>query len=273
MDNRPIGVFDSGLGGLSCLKELERELPHEDLIYFGDTARTPYGDKTPETIKYFTCQIADFLVSKGVKMLVIACNTISALCTELLRQRHPDIIIVDIITPTVTHLTSKQHDKAIGIIATKATINSGLYEKLLYEGSINTKVYSKACPLLVPLIEGGFREGVVAETVTKHYLDQIIPDNNVGSLILGCTHYPFIQSAIKKNFPELELINPATILSGEVKRILEKKDMLTADKNKGKHSFFASNLSETFTDMVKNISPDDDYDIEIQTFKEIYQGF
>ena len=107
MDNRPIGVFDSGLGGLSCLKELERELPHENLIYFGDTARTPYGDKTPETIRYFTCQVADFLVSQGVKMLVIACNTISALCTDLLRERHPDIIVVDIITPLFLILRQK----------------------------------------------------------------------------------------------------------------------------------------------------------------------
>ena len=267
MDNRPIGVFDSGLGGLNCLRELARELPQEDLIYFGDTARAPYGDKTPEEIIHFTCQTADFLVSQGVKMLVIACNTISAFCTDLLRKKYPDIIIADIITPTVSHLTSKKHDKAIGIIATKATINSGLYEKLLLEGSINTKVYSKACPLLVPLIEGGFYEGVVAETVTKHYLDELVPGNDVGSLVLGCTHYPFMLQAIKKNFPELNIINPATIISGEVKKILTEKDMLTANEGTGKHLFFASNLSETFTDMVKAIDCNDAYDIKLKTFK------
>ena len=265
MDNRPIGVFDSGIGGLSGVRELEKELKNESIVYFGDTARTPYGDKSPETIRQYTCQITDFLVSKGVKMLVIACNTITALCLDILRERYPDIPVVGIIAPTATYMAQRDNKHNIGIIATKATINSGLYTKLLIEGGVKTEIFAKATPLLVPIIEGGFAEGVVAETITKHYLDEMVNENKIGSLILGCTHYPFVEEAIRTNYPELEIVNPATVLAKEVRRVLEEKDMAAENTNTPDYLFCASDLSPTFTDIVGRINPDGNYTLECKS--------
>ncbi len=262
MDNRPIGVFDSGLGGLSCVKELKHELKNESIVYFGDTARIPYGDKPAETIKQYTCQITDFLVSKGVKMLVIACNTITALCLDILRERYPDIPVAGIIAPTVKYMTERENKHDIGIIATKATINSGLYQKLLTEGGVKTSVFAKATPLLVPLIEDGKAEGVIAEEITKSYLDDMVNENKIGSLILGCTHYSFVQQAIKTNYPELEIVNPVTVLSKEVKKILTEKDMAAQSGNVPEYLFCASALSPAFTDTVSRINPDGKYKLE-----------
>ena len=262
MDNRPIGVFDSGIGGLSGVKELAHELKNESIVYFGDTARTPYGDKSPETIRQYTCQITDFLASKGVKMLVIACNTITALCTDILKERYPDIPVVGIISPTASYISQRENKNNIGIIATKATINSGLYEKLLIEGGVKAEIFSKATPLLVPIIEGGFAEGVVAEEITKHYLEEMVNENKIGSLILGCTHYPFVEKAIKTNYPELEIINPATVLAKEVKKILNEKDMAAKDGNTAEYLFCASDVSPTFKDIVSRIKPDGGYRLE-----------
>lgn len=265
MDNRPIGVFDSGLGGLSGVRELEKELKNESIVYFGDCARTPYGDKSPETIRQYTCQITDFLVSKNVKMLVIACNTITALCLDLLRERYPEIPVVGIIGPTSKYMAERENKHNIGIIATKATINSGLYQRLLLEGGVKTDVFAKATPLLVPIIEGGFAEGVVAETITKHYLDEMVNENKIGSLILGCTHYPFVEEAIRTNYPELEIVNPATILSKEVRKILEDRNMAADITNVPEYLFCASDLSPTFTDIVGRINPDGRYTLECQS--------
>lgn len=271
MNNKPIGVFDSGLGGLSCMSTLERVLPQESTVYFGDTARTPYGDKEPETIRYFTTQVADFLVSRGVKMLVIACNTISALCTDMLRERYPEIPVVDIITPTVEHILKNQTaDKNIVVIATKATIKSGLYEKLLRDGGMEGDIHSIACPLFVPLIENGFRDGVVVETVVAHYLDPLIHEKKVDALILGCTHYPFIESSIRKLYPELEIINPSKIITQRVNEILQEQQMAADPGNGVTHVFYASDLSDTFLEMIRHISPDDDYRVEFRAFKEVY---
>ncbi|MBQ2759921.1 MAG: glutamate racemase [Clostridia bacterium] len=265
MDNRPIGVFDSGIGGLSGVRELKRELNNESIVYFGDTARTPYGDKSPETIRQYTCQITDFLASKGVKMLVIACNTITALCLDVLRERYPDIPVVGIIAPTAKYMAQRENKHNIGVIATKATINSGLYTKLLIESGVKTEVFAKATPLLVPIIEGGFAEGVVAETITKHYLDEMVNKNKIGSLILGCTHYPFVEQAIRTNYPELEIINPATVLSKEVKKLLIENDMAAEDTNTPEYLFCASDLSPTFKDIVSRINPDGRYTLECQS--------
>lgn len=272
MNNRPIGVFDSGLGGMSCLLPLQKALPNESIIYFGDTARTPYGDKEPETIRYFTCQVADFLVSQGVKILVIACNTISALCTETLRQRYPHIPVVDIITPTVSHvLQNQENTNNIGVIATKATIKSGMYHKLLRGGGFQGEIHSTACPLFVPLIESGFRDGVVVESVVAHYLDRFVAERNLDSLILGCTHYPFIESSIRKLYPELQIINPSQIITEQVCKILREQDLAAAPDHRVSHTFYASDLSETFLDMIRHASTTRDYSVEFQAFKEVYQ--
>lgn len=272
MDNRPIGIFDSGLGGLSCVSVLEDVLPQESLIYFGDTARTPYGDKDVETIRHFTDQIADFLISQDVKMLVIACNTVSALCVERLRSRYPRLPIVGIIEPTVDYLTKEQRGfkPNLGIIATKATIKSGVYETLLRRAKPDSPVYSKACPLFVPVIENGFREGEVVESLIHHYLDSFLLENEISTLILGCTHYPFFKDSIHKLYPELSVINPSEIIIDEIRRILMHYEIQADCSRKGGRIFFASDLSETFLTMIKEITQNENVVAEFKTFKGGY---
>lgn len=271
MNNKPIGVFDSGLGGLSCVLAMERELPQESIIYFGDTARTPYGDKDPETIRYFTCQAADFLVSQGVKMLVIACNTISALCADMLRERYPTVPVVDIITPTVSYLSKRNTpDKHVGIIATKATTRSGIYEMLLRKNGVSN-VHAKACPLFVPMIENGLLSGDPVEAMVKHYLDDLIYEDRIDSLVLGCTHYPFIRPSIRKLYPELEIVNPSKIVTQQVSKTLLDMDMAADPEHKANDVFYASDLSETFLNLIRYICPGYDYSVKFQAFK-IYQN-
>jgi len=257
---------------LSCVEALSRELPDESIIYFGDTARTPYGDKAPETIRYFTCQIADFLATHDVKMMVIACNTISALCVDMLRGRFPTIPIVDIITPTRDYIASwGQRTEPIGIIATKATVKSNVYEKLLREKGVETEVYSKACPLFVPLIENGFKNGVVVDTIVQHYLEDFIRPNKIGKLVLGCTHYPFIENSIRRLYPWVEIINPSNIITRRVKDILEEQGLRAERGTEAVRLFYASDLSESFVEMSRHASPTEDYSVRFQAFKEIYK--
>lgn len=271
MDNRPIGVFDSGIGGLSCVSSLLGEFPNEGIIYFGDTARTPYGDKAPETIREFASQITEFLVSKDIKMLVIACNTISALCTDMIQQRYPEIPVVDIIRPTVSYLTAQnQPGKNIGIVATKATVQSGVYEALLRNEGVQGTIVSQACPLLVPMIECGFRDGPVVEAVVHNYLDQFIYENEIDTLVLGCTHYPFIADTIRELYPEVEIVNPSKIISGRVADMIRSKDMMARPGEEYTRQFYASDLSDTFRDMLRQIDPGEHYSVKFKVFKGMW---
>lgn len=269
MDNRPIGVFDSGLGGLSCVEALKKRLPGESIIYFGDTARTPYGDKDVDTIRHFAGQVADFLIAQDVKMLLIACNTVSALCVEQLRQRYPQLPIVSIIEPTVKYLSGREQSGNIGIIATKATVRSGLYEKLLYQAGISCGVKSKACPLFVPLIENGFREGSVIDTVVRYYLDDFIQDNRIGTLVLGCTHYPFMKKSLEDLYPNVCFINPSEIVVDEVTRILSENDMEADTTQEGRRQFYASDLSEMFMEMIREITGDEHTAAKFKAFRTV----
>lgn len=270
MDNRPIGVFDSGLGGLSCVDRLSRILPEESIIYFGDTARTPYGDKDAETIRYFTSQIADFLVSKDVKMLLIACNTVSALCVDFLRERYPQLPIIGIVEPTAALLAGKTDlKKNVGIIATKATVKSGIYESLLQKKGLTCPVFSQACPLFVPLIESGFRSGVVVDTVAHHYLDDFIGQNEIGTLILGCTHYPFMKDSIQKLYPGVSLVNPSEIGVDEAARILSERGMKADPGRSGELTFYASDLSATFLEMIREITGDENVAAKFKSFRSV----
>lgn len=270
MDNRPIGVFDSGLGGLSCVKILSQKLPQESIIYFGDTARTPYGDKDVDTIRYFTGQIADFLISKNVKMLLIACNTVSALCVDMLRERYPQISVISIIEPAVSYLAYQDEiDKNIGIIATKATVKSGVYEKLLKERGVPNTVYSMACPLFVPLIENGFRDGVVVDAVAQHYLDDFIEEKDIGTLVLGCTHYPFMKKSLEKLYPDVNLVNPSAIVVKEAERLLHENEMGADPQREGTLTFYASDLSETFMEMIQEITDDENAAAKFKAFRSV----
>lgn len=258
MDNRPIGFFDSGVGGLTCVRALQKLLPNERVVFFGDTARTPYGSKSPETIKRFSFQIVDYLMQYDVKMIVIACNTISATCLDALRERYPQVPIVGIIEPIANKIVAEvTEDIEIGVIATKATVKSGVYEKLIRPRNEHVKLYSKACPVLVPLIEEGIVDNEIMDLTLKHYLDDFIRDNHLKKLVLGCTHYPFLKKNFGRIYPEIDLLNPSKEVIYEVERILRERDMLADEQNAAEHLCYASDLSENFHNVVARVFEDD----------------
>ncbi len=254
MDNRAIGFFDSGVGGLTSIPPVLRNLPDENIIYYGDTARAPYGSKSKETIEYFSSEIADFLARHNVKMIVAACNTVSATCLEQLRTEHPEIPIIGVVSPTV-----KVAEKCcaagdhVGVIATRATIKSGTYEKKLKEKRPDLKVFSAACPAFVPLIEEGIIKNQIMDLTIQYYLDEFIRKNNIRDLILGCTHYPLIEEEISKLYPDLHIISSSAEVSKAVELELKKRDGL-AEPRKAEHLFFASDISNHFIRLLWSIS-------------------
>jgi len=253
MNNRPIGFFDSGLGGLTCIPHLMESLPEERIIYFGDTARTPYGSKAVSTIRSFSLEIADFLVSQDVKMIVIACNTVSATCLEDLQEKFPDVPIIGIIEPAAIE-TSKlcQEKGSIGIIGTKVTVESGVYEKLIGNLNPNPRISSKACPAFVPLIEEGIIDHDIMNLTIKYYLDDFLSKYKVDTLVLGCTHYPLIRTNIETIYPGLRIVDPSEIV---IDTIVEKLKLgnLIADQPAYENVFYASDLSENFINMIDKI--------------------
>lgn len=264
MDNRPIGFFDSGVGGLTCIPYLMEKLPEERIIYFGDTARTPYGSKAVSTIKQFSSQIADFLVSNDVKMIVIACNTVSATCVEELREKYPDIPIVGIIDPAAEAiaktcgLTNK-----IGVIGTKVTVSSGAYKKAINSRNEYLRVFEKACPAFVPLIEEGIIQNDIMDLTIEYYMDDFILENRIDTIVLGCTHYPLLTSNFKRKYPNLRIINPSEEVVYRIKRVLKSRDMLAKD-SQFENIFYASDLSENFLNMIDTIFEETDVRVEFQ---------
>lgn len=261
MDNRPIGFFDSGLGGLTSVHELHEKLPNEKVIYYGDTARTPYGSKSPETIKEFATQIVDFLVSNDVKMIIIACNTVTAMALDSLRAKYPDIPILGVIEPTVKKVIA-DGCKKVGVIATKATIGSDVYGKSIKELDPSIQVSSLACPAIVPLVEEGFIEDEIMELLVKKYMDDFVSKNDFDNLILGCTHYPLVAGHFHKLYPDITLYNSSAEVINEAARILEERDML-ADKSDLKDRYYASDLSDNFIAMTDYLCRDRDSKIKL----------
>ena len=253
MDNRPIGFFDSGLGGLTCIPYLMKKLPKERIIYFGDTARTPYGSKAESTIRSFSMEIAEFLVKSNVKMIVIACNTVSATCLEDLRRRFPQIPVVGIIEPAAKHVAeSCTEDSRIGIIGTKVTIASRAYEISIGAHNDRLSIHQAACPAFVPLIEEGIIENDIMELTIKYYMDDFVYGNGLDTVVLGCTHYPLIKRSLERLYPDLSIVNPSSIIAGTIEDILAERDML-ADAPEFENVFYASDLSENFVNMIEHI--------------------
>lgn len=254
MDNRPIGFFDSGLGGLTAIPSLFKELPDERVIYFGDTARTPYGSKAVSTVRNYAEQIADFLISKDVKMLVIACNTISSTCLDMLKERLPKTPIIGIIEPAV-HKAAQicTVESNIGIIATKVTINSGAYQKAIKKLIPDCHVAAKATPAFVPLIEEGIIDNEIMDLTIHYYMDDFISSERIDTLVLGCTHYPLIRKNIERLFPDLRIIDPSREIIGKVKAVLTERDEMAGSENDRENIFYASDLSENFTNMIEKI--------------------
>ena len=267
MDDRPRGFFDSGLGGLTCVTHVMDSLPNERIIYFGDTARTPYGSKAESTIKKFSNQITDFLIRQDVKMIVIACNTVSATCLEELRKRHKDIPIIGIIEPAAYEIAQNCNSgNNIGVIGTKATVKSRAYDIYISKYKADLKIFSTACPAFVPLIEEGIIENEIMDLSVRHYLDKFISYNKIDTLVLGCTHYPLIKKNIEKLYPELKIVNPSKIIFENIRKELETLNGFASEK-KGEHIFYASDLSENFINMINRIFKDTGFTVKFKNFE------
>lgn len=245
MDSRPIGVFDSGLGGLTVVKSIKALLPSESIIYFGDTARVPYGNKSRELIKEYSSEITEFLVKKDSKMVVVACNTVSAMVLSTLKKNN-SIPILGVIAPGVAEAISITNNKYIGVIGTIATVNSGAYNTALKALDSNIETISQACPLFVPLAEEGWLEGDVVNMVVAHYLSPL-KEKNIDTLILGCTHYPLLKNAIANQFNKTTvLIDSADAVARAVQKQLSDFDLLNNKDEKGSLFCFVTDIPMHF---------------------------
>jgi len=245
LKKQPIGVFDSGVGGLTVAHAIKQLMPGESLIYFGDTAHLPYGDKSAELISQYSEKIVEFLLSQNAKMILIACNSASASASDFLKSKFGDeTIIMDVISPVIDYVSSRKYKK-IGVIGTKRTIASGVYERMIASESPGTRVVSLATPLLVPMIEEGFIFDDVSNQIIRTYLSSEIFDG-IDALILGCTHYPIIRNQISKFFDfRVEIIDSSRVVSSMARDILLKNNILN-DSGDVSDRFLVSDYTEYF---------------------------
>lgn len=256
--NAPIGVFDSGVGGLTVAREIMRNLPMEKIIYFGDTARVPYGSKSRDTVIRYSRQIVRFLREQQVKAIVVACNTASALALSTL-EKESDIPIIGVVKPGARVAIETTKKKRVGVIATEATINSHLYRELIRQMDPEITVVGRPCPLFVPLVEEGWLHDSVTETVARRYLKDL-QDQDIDTLILGCTHYPLLRSLIGEIMGErVTLVNPAYETSLALKRLLEAGGMMNPGTARSEfpYRFFVSDAAEKFKHFANSILPFD----------------
>ncbi len=250
--HRPIGVFDSGIGGLTVAHAISRLLPQEQIIYFGDTAHLPYGDKSKDLIRTYSSEITDFLLhQKHCKCIVIACNTASAAAYETLRDSHKGSVpIFNVIDPIIESVVADESIKHVGIIATKTTILSGVYQEKLSRRRPSLKYSALATPLLAPMIEEGFYNNNISHTVIHNYLEQ--PElQGIDALILGCTHYVMIRREINEFYKgKVKLFDSTDIVADKLKIILAKENLLT-DKPLGENLFYVSDYTESFEQAAK----------------------
>ena len=255
--NAPIGVFDSGVGGMTVAREIMRQMPEEKIVYFGDTARVPYGSKSKNTILKYSRQIVRFLMTKNVKAIVIACNTASAFALVEI-SKEIDIPIIGVIKPGAKVAADATHNGKIGVIGTEGTIRSGLYTKILKQFDENLEIIGKACPLFCPLVEEGMWHDSVTDEIARRYLEQLKKEE-VDTLILGCTHYPLIRSTIRNIMGEgIQLVNPAYETAVSLRRILEWKDLATEEHGNVKsqqYDFYVSDDPEKFQQFANSILP------------------
>ncbi len=245
MDKRPIGIFDSGLGGLTVVREVKRLLPAENIVYFGDTARVPYGTKSKETVTRFSKENVKFLQRLKVKLIVVACNTASSLSLPAL-VRNFKIPIIGVTKPGVERALEVTKDGAVGVIGTRATVSSDIYKRLLRSERPSLKVVNRPCPLFVPLVEEGWLNNKITLKIVREYLNDF-KRRNVKTLILGCTHYPLLKPAIKQVMgSSVELVDSAEETAKLVKKVLKKKDMLCPARRMNHHKFFVTDEPALF---------------------------
>jgi glutamate racemase len=242
-----IGIFDSGIGGLSVVKEIINHLPGFQIIYFGDTARLPYGTKGADFVKRYSAKITEWLLGRGAEIIIIACHTSSAQAGDFLKKEFKGIPVFDMITPCAKELSSY---KSIGIIGTPGTIRSRAWEKHILINNPDSNIQSIACPLFVPLVEEGWIDNNITEQIIKEYLNGF---SNIEALILACTHYPFLKKAIKNTLDKnIKIINPAESLAKELKIFLNNNIQIKNKIKKGdNHQFFFSDEPYNFKKISK----------------------
>lgn len=255
MKHAPIGVFDSGVGGLTVVREIMRQIPNERIVYFGDTARVPYGSKSRETVTRYSRQIVRFLQLHQIKTIVVACNTASAYALDEI-EKEVDIPMIGVVKPGAKTATEVTKNGKIGVIGTAATIDSKLYSKYIKQLNSDATIYGKACPLFVPLVEEGLWQDPVTDEIAGRYLSELI-DIGIDTLILGCTHYPLIRSTIGRVMGEgVTLVNPAYETARELKEMLEEKGLINDKKpalGENQYQFYVSDTAEKFKNFANSI--------------------
>ena len=238
-NSAPIGVFDSGIGGLTVVHELVRQLPHESIVYFGDTARVPYGPKSPDTVRRYSREIAGFLQEQGVKNIVIACNTATAHALTTLREDF-DMPIVGVVEPGARAAVAATTRGHVGVIGTVGTIKSGAYERAIRAIDPDIRVTARACPLFVPLVEEGWTEHEAARLIAREYLEPLV-DARIDTLVLGCTHYPLLKPLLRDVLgPEVRLIDSAEETAAETARTLAGASLCAPPGGEAVYRFVAS---------------------------------
>ena len=244
-ESRPIGIFDSGIGGLTVLKELCRKIPCESTVYLGDTARVPYGIRSPETVTRYSFENTRFLFSKKVKMIVIACNTASSVSLDAIKNSVP-VPVVGVIEPGAKAAAASTLNKKIGIIGTEATIRSNAYARAIMNIDSSIEVFGIACPLFVPLVEEGWSEGKIAEMVAHEYLKGM-KGKGIDTLVLGCTHYPLLKGILSEVMGEgVTLIDSAIETAREIETVLKKLSLLNTSGDASSREFYVTDSPEKF---------------------------
>jgi glutamate racemase len=249
-DARLIGVFDSGIGGLTVVKALRDLLPNENISYLGDTARVPYGPKSPETVQRYAIELAEMLMKENAKALVVACNTVSSVALPALTEKFP--VVIGVIEPGARAALAASRNRHIGVIGTRATIRSGAYEKALRAADGNVRVSSQACPLLVPLIEEGLLNDEVTDRMILRYLEPLLKDE-IDTLVLGCTHYPLLTGAIARVLKrQIMVVDSAQNCARAVEEMLDRQSLRAAPLNQGKLHVALTDAADSFLSVARD---------------------
>jgi glutamate racemase len=247
-DTRPLGVFDSGIGGLTVVRALTSELPQENIVYFGDTARVPYGPKSPQVVRDYALQDTDVLLDHDVKMIVVACNTVSAVALDVVQKR-AKMPVVGVIIPGAEAAVKASKNKRIGVIGTLGTILSNAYTNAIHHIDPDAKIWGQPCPLFVPLAEEGWIDHKATELIAKEYLFPLTVER-IDTLVLGCTHYPILRDTIEKvTNRSVALIDSGEATAAVVKRVLAEKDIANSSKLKPNLQFYVSDVPHKFTEI------------------------
>jgi glutamate racemase len=262
-DLRPIGVFDSGVGGLTVVKALGDRLPNETIVYVGDTARVPYGPKSAETVQRYALELANMLMQKNAKALVVACNTVSSVALPLLMTKF-SVPVIGVIEPGARAALQATRNQHVGVIGTRATIRSGAYEKALRATDNNVRVSSRACPLLVPLIEEGLLDDEVTDRVIVRYLDPLLADG-IDTLVLGCTHYPLLTTAIARALGgDIAVVDSAANCATAVQEVLDRESLRSPANKRGELHVALTDSADNFLNVARNALQLNFGEIELQ---------